>query len=94
MHRAAGHPVVVLLDGDVARSAGRLLTVELGVAEPVVCLDGVQLEEFDYVDIGELIRPAEVVPLVITSLLFAAPEDAAAGTGVLTAAAPSGAPGG
>lgn len=94
VHRAAGHPVVVLLDGDVARSVGRLLTVELGVTEAVVCLDGVQLEEFDYVDIGELIRPAEVVPLVIKSLLFAAPEDAAAGTGVLTAAGPSGAPGG
>lgn len=100
VHRAAGQPVVVLLDGDVARSVGRLLTDELGVTEPVVCLDGVQLQEFDYVDIGELIRPADVVPLVIKSLLFAAPEDAAAGTGVLTGAglpagpAPIGAPGG
>lgn len=93
VHRDAGQPVVLLLDGDVARSVGRLLTAELGVEEPVVCLDGVRLEEFDYVDIGELIRPAHVVPLVIKSLLFAAPEEAAAGSGVLAGAgSPIGSP--
>jgi ethanolamine utilization protein EutA len=82
-HRQAGQPVVVLLDGDVARSLAGILTRELQVREPVVCLDGVRLEEFDYVDIGEVIRPAGVVPLVIKSLLFAPPEEPAAGTGVL-----------
>lgn len=81
--RRAGQPVVVLLDGDVARTLGRLLVRELDVREPVVCLDGVRLEEFDYVDIGELIRPSDVVPLVIKSLLFAAPESPAEGSGVL-----------
>ncbi|MEX2288979.1 MAG: ethanolamine ammonia-lyase reactivating factor EutA [Mycobacteriales bacterium] len=82
-HRRAGQPVVVLLDGDVARTLGRLLVRELDVREPVVCLDGVRLEEFDYVDIGELIKPSDVVPLVIKSLLFAAPESPVEGSGVL-----------
>ncbi|MDQ1619860.1 MAG: ethanolamine utilization protein EutA [Actinomycetota bacterium] len=82
-HLAAGHPLVVLLDGDLARSLGRLLTEELGVQQPVVCLDGVRLEEFDYVDIGELIRPAGVVPVIIKSLLFDAPPQAVSGSGVL-----------
>lgn len=81
--RRAGQPVVVLLDGDVARTLGRLLVHELDVREPVICLDGVRLEEFDYVDIGELIKPSDVVPLVIKSLLFAAPETPTEGTGVL-----------
>lgn len=81
--RRAGQPVVVLLDGDVAQTLGRLLVRELDVREPVVCLDGVRLEEFDYVDIGELIKPSDVVPLVIKSLLFAAPESPAEGAGVL-----------
>jgi ethanolamine utilization protein EutA len=35
-----------------------------------VCIDGIQLKEFDYVDIGEPIQPADVVPVVIKSLLF------------------------
>ncbi len=82
-HRRAGQPVLVLLDGDVARSLARILVQELGVSEPVVCLDGVRLEEFDYVDIGELIKPSDVVPLVIKSLLFAAPETPVEGSGVL-----------
>ena len=82
-HRRAGQPVVVLLDGDVARTLGQLLVRELDVREPVVCLDGVRLEEFDYVDVGELIKPSDVVPLVIKSLLFAAPESPTEGSGVL-----------
>ena len=36
-------------------------------------LDGVSLKEFDYVDIGEMIKPTNVVPLVIKSLLFSTP---------------------
>lgn len=82
-HLAAGYPLVVLLDGDLARSLGRLLTEELGVRQPVVCLDGVRLEEFDYVDIGELIRPAGVVLVIIKSLLFDAPDQLVSGSGVL-----------
>ena len=68
----AGHPVVVLLDGDIGSSLGHILRDEIGLPVPVVCLDGLVLQELDYVDIGELIRPAHVVPLVIKSLLFSA----------------------
>jgi ethanolamine utilization protein EutA len=74
----AGHPVVVLLDGDIGSSLGHILRDEVGLPVPVVCLDGLALQELDYVDIGELIRPSHVVPLVIKSLLFTAapPEEA------------------
>jgi ethanolamine utilization protein EutA len=68
----AGHPVVVLLDGDIGSSLGHVLRDEVRLPVPVVCLDGLVLQELDYVDIGELIRPANVVPLVIKSLLFSA----------------------
>ena len=68
----AGHPVVVLLDGDIGSSLGHILRDEVRLPVPVVCLDGLVLQELDYVDIGELIRPAHVVPLVIKSLLFSA----------------------
>ena len=36
----------------------------------LVSIDGVQLQELDYVDVGELITPPGVVPVVIKSLLF------------------------
>ena len=59
-----------MIDGDVGRSLGRILTDEIAVARPVISIDGIQLKEFDFVDIGAVIRPAEVVPVVIKSLIF------------------------
>jgi ethanolamine utilization protein EutA len=36
----------------------------------VIAIDGVQLKEFDYVDIGSVIALTNVVPIIIKSLLF------------------------
>jgi ethanolamine utilization protein EutA len=36
----------------------------------VISLDGIELQEFDYIDIGEMIYPAQVVPVVVKSLVF------------------------
>lgn len=68
----ADTPVVVLLDKDVAQSVGRILTTELGVARPFVCLDSLALDELDFVDIGQQLLPAGVYPVVVKSLLFSA----------------------
>jgi ethanolamine utilization protein EutA len=64
-----GAPLILMIDRDVARLLGHILEQEMGVAG-VISIDGVQLREFDFVDIGELIEPSEVVPVVIKSLLF------------------------
>lgn len=68
----AHHPLVLLLSGDVAKSLGRLLRAELGLRGPSVILDGLELAEFDHVDIGQVIAPAGTVPVTIKSLLFGA----------------------
>jgi ethanolamine utilization protein EutA len=67
--QAAG-PLILMIDRDIARLLGHILEHELQVGRGVVAIDGVQLREFDFVDIGEVIRPAHVVPVVIKSLLF------------------------
>ena len=67
------NPLLLMIDGDVGRTLGRLLHEELGLSGPLVSIDGVRLQDLDYVDVGELISPPGVVPLVIKSLLFAAP---------------------
>ena len=69
---ARAAPVVLMIDGDVGRTLGYILEHELALARPLVAIDGIQLREFDFVDIGEVIRPADVVPVVIKSLLFPA----------------------
>jgi ethanolamine utilization protein EutA len=62
--------LVLMIDGDVARGLGRIIDKELGLDGKLVSIDGVQLRELDYVDIGELLDPPGVVPVVIKSLLF------------------------
>ncbi|HEX3972884.1 MAG TPA: ethanolamine ammonia-lyase reactivating factor EutA, partial [Stellaceae bacterium] len=63
-------PLFLMIDGDIGRTLGRLLSEELGLPGPLVSIDGVQLQDLDYVDVGELMSPPGVVPVVIKSLLF------------------------
>lgn len=65
-------PIVLLFDRDVGRLVGDILRRDLHLDVDVVSVDGMQLKEFDYVDIGEIVRPNRVVPVVIKSLLFSA----------------------
>jgi ethanolamine utilization protein EutA len=62
--------LLLMIDGDVGKSFGHLLHDELGVSGPIVSIDGVQLQELDFVDVGEFVDPPGVVPVVIKSLLF------------------------
>jgi ethanolamine utilization protein EutA len=66
----AGHPLVIAVEGDVGRSLGGILAEECGVAADLISVDGLQLLELDYVDVGEVIQPANVVPVVVKSLAF------------------------
>jgi len=63
-------PLVLLIDGDVGKSLGRVIRHEIAPAADVIAIDGVQLKEFDYVDIGDVIELTNVVPIIIKSLLF------------------------
>jgi ethanolamine utilization protein EutA len=63
-------PLVLLIDGDVGKSLGRVIRHEIAPSADVIAIDGVQLKEFDYVDIGSVIELTNVVPIIIKSLLF------------------------
>jgi ethanolamine utilization protein EutA len=67
---AEGMPLVLLVDGDVGKSLGRLILHEVAPHADVIAIDGVALKEFDYVDIGSVIELTNVVPIIIKSLLF------------------------
>lgn len=66
-------PLVVMMDGDAGRTLGNILVRELNVTGEVISVDNVQLRDFDFVDIGELMPETRVVPLIIKSLLFTSP---------------------
>lgn len=67
---AAGRPIFLIFDGDVAQTMGALLKEELGVASNVLALDGVALWDFDYIDLGRVRMPSFTVPVTIKSLVF------------------------
>ncbi len=68
--RKEGDILFLMIEGDVGRTFGHLLESELKFPGHVISIDGVQLQDFDYVDVGAMITPPGVVPMVIKSLLF------------------------
>ncbi len=67
---AAGQPLFIMLDGDVAQTLGRMLHRELGVKSDILAVDGVTLCDFDYIDLGRIRLPSMTVPVTIKSLIF------------------------
>lgn len=65
-----GRPLVLVIDADVAGILGALLQQEFQVRGSIVCIDQVQLREFDYIDIGRRLPAQGVVPVVVKSLVF------------------------
>src|SRR5262249_29057482 len=63
-------PVFVMLDGDIAQTLGAILREELLVESEILCIDGVMLRDFDYIDLGRIRMPSYTVPVTIKSLVF------------------------
>src|SRR6202171_762989 len=67
---ANGHPIVLAGDGDVGGLIGIQYCEEIKLKNPIVSIDGLELKEFDYIDIGAILDTSGAVPVVIKSLIF------------------------
>jgi ethanolamine utilization protein EutA len=76
---ARGHPLVLAGEGDVGGLIGVHLHEELKAPSAIVSIDGLDLSEFDYIDIGTMLESSGAVPVVIKSLIF--PASTAVGRG-------------
>jgi ethanolamine utilization protein EutA len=74
---AALLPVYLMIDGDIALTLGTILRDELAVANDLLILDGIDLRDFDFVDLGRVRHPSNTVPVTIKSLVFAAAQNPA-----------------
>lgn len=63
-------PLFLLVDRDVAKSIGSILTEELGLGNDLIAIDGIDLGDLDYVDIGKPMGVTEVLPVTVKSLIF------------------------
>ncbi|MFI5266978.1 MAG: ethanolamine ammonia-lyase reactivating factor EutA [Chloroflexota bacterium] len=67
---AAGQPLVLVCDSDVGGLLGLHIREELGLTNGIVSIDGIELKDFDYIDVGNLIPASGAAPVVIKSLVF------------------------
>ncbi len=65
-----GHPLMLVNDGDIGGILGLHFKEEMSFSNPVISIDGISLNEFDYIDIGALIPSSGAVPVVVKSLIF------------------------
>jgi len=69
-HMQNGHPLVLVGDGDIGGLVGIHAREEAKFPNPVVSIDGIELKEFDFIDIGAMLETSGAVPVVIKSLVF------------------------
>jgi ethanolamine utilization protein EutA len=63
-------PLYLTLDLDIAKSLGGMLQDEFKVTRDIIAVDGIEVGDLDYVDIGECLGITEVIPVTVKSLMF------------------------
>lgn len=69
-HINKGQPLVLVFDADIAKLVGNIIERELLPGSGIISIDGIDLKDFDFIDIGEELPEAKAVPVVIKSLIF------------------------
>ena len=62
--------LAVLVENDLAKSLGNALYAEMDGVPDIFCLDAVNAENGDYIDIGKPMAGGRVLPVAVKSLLF------------------------
>ena len=64
------YPLYLTLDLDVAKSLGAILKEELKLDREIIAIDGIEVGDLDFIDIGEPMGITEVIPVTVKSLMF------------------------
>ena len=66
--REAGFVPIVAVEADMAKALGQALAAL--IPGPLLCLDGVAMDNGDYIDVGAPVAGGAVLPVVIKTLAF------------------------
>ena len=65
-----GRPIYLVFNHDLAGLVGTILREDFAIDNALLCLDGVTLDDFDFIDLGKTLEPSGTVPVTIKSLVF------------------------
>jgi ethanolamine utilization protein EutA len=65
-----GMPLYLVLDADVAKSLGGILKEEFNLPGAIIAVDGIDVGDLDYIDIGKPMGVSESLPVTVKSLMF------------------------
>ena len=63
-------PTVLIVENDIAKVLGQTLYRQLNFKKEVICIDTINVENGDYIDIGKPLANGRVVPVIIKTLIF------------------------
>lgn len=67
----AGMPMIVVVWHDMAKALGQLMMrVPVSTPRDVICIDNIQVDQNDFVDMGKPLVDGLVIPVVVKTLIF------------------------
>ncbi|MGK0466137.1 ethanolamine ammonia-lyase reactivating factor EutA [Clostridium sp.] len=63
-------PTILVVENDIGKVLGQTLYKQLDFKKEVICIDTINVENGDYIDIGKPLANGRVVPVIIKTLIF------------------------
>jgi len=63
-------PLIIVIEADCGKVLGQCLSIIAKASNELICIDQIQVDEGDYIDIGKPVMGGRVVPVVVKTLVF------------------------